>query len=207
MVESFRGFRLEALKKLENPREMVKYALQHLPRLGRGSSRDVFGLGSGKVLKINTGSYQQNETEMDVYTKPGMANFLAKIYDYDPEKFLWIIAEGVQVIADNAQLLQKFTPSEILVRELVTGAYKNKPFEEALLVAIETHNAEYDQGFGTFHTDRKLSLKDFSKYDIELFQKMHEVTRLGMDDIDRYDHWGMTSDGRIVVVDYGFEAL
>ena len=79
--ESFRGFNMKVFKKIEDPRKMVVYATRRLPRLGRGSSRVVFGLGSGKVLKINHSKhYQQNKEELEVYTKPGMANFLAKIY-------------------------------------------------------------------------------------------------------------------------------
>jgi len=52
LSESFRGFSFKLLKQKTDLKEIQKYAEDHLPRLGSGGARTVFGLGSGKILKV-----------------------------------------------------------------------------------------------------------------------------------------------------------
>jgi len=204
LFESWRGFSLKQFKRLATPNERVDYAASYLPKLGRGAARVVFGLGSGKVLKIahkKSGSFQ-NRNEVEAYTSSRAQDFLAKIYDAD-EEYMWLISEGLKVLADNDDLLQKFTVSEMVIEEVVTGAHQGKTFEESLVDAVEYHNTHYKDDYGPFHTEAPIELEKLNKLDIELFRQAYEATKVGIEDLDRYDHWGITVNGRLVIADYG----
>jgi len=185
--------------------QRMRYARLHLPRLGSGSSRTVYGLGSGKVLKIASGSSgpEQSENEVDAYTSGRAKKFLAQIYDFDSKNYMWLISEGVKVFADNDDLMAKIHPSELLLNKLANKATMNSSFEDALKSGIEAHNHSYKETFAVFNVQTELHLDDFNDLDLELFHKVYEATKLGIIDIDRYDHWGMTANGRLVIVDYG----
>lgn len=205
ILESFRGFDLEKLKRLEYPREMTEYARKYLPRLGAGSSREVFGWKAGKVIKIVHSHHNtfQNKEEIGVYVNnPNLRPYLAKIFDFDQQNYYWIIAEGVQVIIDNAHLRNKFTlPEQILTQFMLRMRKNNLPFEEVLEEALESYNESYADFY--VKGPKSVSKEDLNSLDLELYKKFFDLTRMGIDDIDRYDHWGMTTSGRIVVVDYG----
>ncbi len=207
LSEAFRGFNLSFFKRLDTIDKMLEYAENHLPKLGRGSSRVVFGLGSGKVLKIQWDKYYgslQNEGEVKTYTNPKIpVKYLAKIYDFDPN-FAWLISEGVQVIGDNSQLLKKISINEILLEKFVMAISQKKSYEEALQDAIQYSNinSEYEV-FDTRQNINKINVNDLNQLDMQLLQAVFVLTKLGIEDIDRFDHWGVATDGRIVVVDYG----
>lgn len=215
LQEIFRGFNFKTFKKIDDPKLMVNYAKKYLPKLGQGSGRIVFGLGSGKVLKIASPAVHgttQNTGEIEAYTQPGMPDFLAKIYDFDHENSYWIVAEGVQVILDNKQLKKKFTPVEDILMDIARHANEGRPFKQALEDSIFVHNYKITQNKSEYfwfwsksgkHTTKELSVKDFTQLDMELFKRLYDASRMGIVDIDRYDHWGVTSNGRLVIVDYG----
>lgn len=205
LTESWRGFSIKQFKKLQTIDQRLEYARARLPRLGRGAAREVFGLGSGKILKIvhkNIGRLQ-TRNEVEAYTSGKAEPFLAKIFDFDSENYMWQVSEGVKVLADNADLMAKMHPSEMILEDVITGAYKNRSFEEALRHAVEYQNENADQAFGPFNMDRPIALEELNDLDIELFRKAYEATKAGIEDLDRYDHWGMTTDGRLVIADYG----
>jgi len=196
---------MKRFKLLETPEERVQYALDHLPRLGRGAARIVFGLGSGKILKIvhSKRGNTQTRNEVEAYTKSGAEDFLAKIYDFDSENYMWLIAEGVKIIADNADLMSKMHVSEVALEWVIMLAYQNIEFDEALVQGIEYHNNHYKDEFTKFTINKPIELSDLNNLDLELFEKAFEATKAGIEDIERYDHWGMTTDGRLVIADYG----
>lgn len=206
LLESFRGFNLEQFKQLDSTEAMNEYASKYLPKLGSGSSRRVYGWKAGKVIKIAISDVRnyQNKREIETYiNKKEMRPYLATIYDHDDSAYLWIISEGVQVIADNSHLRKKFFLSERILRSLTFSASKGLGFDESLKNAIESHNQEYKETFPIFTEQKPVTLEQLSPFDLELFEKVFTLTKLGIDDVDRYDHWGVTTSGRIVLVDYG----
>lgn len=127
LFESIRGFNLERLKQIEDSRGMICCAAKHLPRLGRGSNRTVFGWKADKVIKIanQQENVQQNKREVEQYcNNSNLQPFLSTIYDYDKDNFFWLVSEDVQVIADNKQLKNKFF-SEIILSGLTPGVSLN----------------------------------------------------------------------------------
>lgn len=206
LFESFRNFSLEQLKQMESPVEMKEYASKHLPYLGSGGARTVFGWKAGKVIKIAQWAYNtlQNQKEIEQYfNNHQLQPFLAKIYDFDKDRHLWLVSEGVQVIADNVQLRNKFTVSELVLVGIIHGALDNIPFKKALETAINEHNERYDWVGSQFVEQKPITLDELNSLDLELFENVYKLTKMGVTDVDRYDHWGMTSTGRVVLVDYG----
>lgn len=72
----------------------VEYAQQHLPLMGKGSSRITFALSSNKALKIalNEAGISQNKQEVNSFIHYGQTGAIAEIFDYDVSG-KWIIAE------------------------------------------------------------------------------------------------------------------
>lgn len=208
LFEGFRGFDLAFFKGLDEPREMVKYAEKYLPLLGKGGTRITFGWKAGKIIKIlysDIDDFDQMKGEVDTYTSPGMSEFLAPIFDYDPE-WRWLIAEGVKVFADNADLMAKITPTDQLLNSMAYAAEQGNTFEKSMEKGLAAHNRNWEsaqrKSYG--HTvARSLEMSDFNNLDMELFRKVFEATGLGLRDISRYDHWGLSSSGKVVLVDYG----
>jgi len=119
VLESLDTFSLEAMKQLESPEDMIAYAQTRLPKLGEGTTRAVFDLGGDKVIKISlTTNTSQNRNEIDFYTSPEWEPerlFVAKIFEYDADKFRWLVSEKVTPINGS----KKFA---VLLRKVVGGA-------------------------------------------------------------------------------------
>lgn len=196
---------MKKFKKIQDMKERVKYAEAHLPRLGSGAARVTFGLGSGKVLKVvhRKRGHIQTENEVEAYTADNAKNFLAKIFDFDSKNYMWLVAEGVKVFKDNSDLMAKIHPSELIMEWVATAAYHDNSFEEAVNKAIEVQNRHYAKGFEEDPNIGPLKRSDLNKLDLTLLRNLFEATKAGIEDIDRLDHWGMTTDGRIVIADYG----
>ena len=86
-------FNMEEFKNLRNFAERVRYCKSRLKYLGKGTSRIVFQIDNGTVLKLaySQKGIAQNEAEASVkndYVLSGY-NFLPEVYDVD-ENYLWI---------------------------------------------------------------------------------------------------------------------
>jgi len=126
LSEGFRGFNLGFLKKIKNPIEKYEYAEKYLPKMGQGSSRVVFGIGAGKVLKLAgdfdefeyykrdkekksvkeivnksiTWGIAQNKEEINIFTNPSVRSIVTKIIDFSKD-YTWIVSEAVREINEN----------------------------------------------------------------------------------------------------------
>jgi len=209
LLEGHRGFNIHFFKRLNTKKDMKKYAGKYLIRLGSGSSRTVFAWKAGKVIKINDGIGNQNQDEVDFYLNSNIRHLLATIYDFDKENYKWIIADGVQVIEDTASLKKMFTLPEWILD--LTCDYASLDPEEALGKAVTRYNNltrddAYEPTPENQQTDYFVDIKKLTQKDLELVEKLVEATKAGLADIARYDHWGLTRDGRLVIVDYGIAA-
>ena len=90
-----------------------EYAEASLPKLGTGSSRVVFALSGGKVLKIatNQAGYGQNQAEADMWNKTHSA-YITEVYDFAPD-YKWIIAELVKPLSESGLMTYLGTTEEI----------------------------------------------------------------------------------------------
>ena len=185
----------------DSPQQAVRYCHANLKFLGSGSSRHVFLLSSQKVLKVaydqygdNIGSgIAQNEAEVDVYTNPLTKPIVAKIFDFDPD-YLYIVSELVRAAteADAKKLFGTRFFWPLLTRVLETGAHDDQIAEQ---IARHFHHLNVNptsEQLGNLFNIIKTTLK------------LVNDNKLMHGDLTTKEHWGMTSDGRIVLLDYGF---
>lgn len=85
------GFKLEELKGLK-PTQAIKYAQQHLQKLGKGSARVAFVVDAHKALKValNDKGLAQNSVEADV---ANLYDCVTKVFDADHDAYTWIEVE------------------------------------------------------------------------------------------------------------------
>lgn len=85
-------FCIKQLDKLQTFAERLRYAKQ-LPIIGTGSSRRVFDLGNGHVIKLalNPKGLAQNNTESDYLISSHYSEFFNPIVDSHPNNY-WIVA-------------------------------------------------------------------------------------------------------------------
>lgn len=186
-------FNLDEFKRLSSPEEMLNYTEDRLEKLGAGSSRTVFALSGSKVLKIAAplrgkgtaeAGIAQNKSEVDIYTNPNIKEVVAKIFDSDSE-YRWIISEIVRPLNSRSEF------------ESLT----NTPLTETVDYASAVFNDQIPYELVLNDWKDEIDMKPGGWFDIMLHL-------LDMDlipgDLDEYGHWGKTSEGRVVLLDYGF---
>ena len=176
-------FDINYFKDLQDITLMELYASDYLEILGEGSSRSVYALTSKKVLKIakNVKGIAQNNAELQVYTDPATEDVSAKIYD-SHDRGRWLVSELVRPIHDEREF------------ERLTGVDWEE-FIDDLKMTISS----------TARSSMSPLRKDASEFTKKVY-KMSEMgsARLKVGDLTELDHWGKTSDGRVVILDYGF---
>lgn len=184
-----KNFDLRVFKGLDSAEAMHEYAGKHLVKLGSGSSRTVYLFSSRFVLKVanvKVRSYDmpvaagmaQNRAEVDVYTNPATKNIVAKVYDFDPE-FRWLVSELVRPIESK----QEF--------EALTGTGWRE-FKNLI---------DYDQGDWQLYASEN-QVPDFAR----AVKRAMSSNQLHQGDLSCggcWEHFGKTSSGRVVLLDYG----
>jgi len=222
---ALRGFSLDILKK-ETKRlkaeagyiEDISYGLSQLaekyglPYMGRGSSRVVYALSTGKVLKISRDErgLAQTEAEVSVWTNPSTKEVAAQVFDFDPD-FNWSVMEIARTFKDpyrnyKASLEQelgiptaygvKFTIAEI-VNELLSDRSDGIATE-----AIQDKLAELPRGQEIVLRKRLEKYLENPHPFVDKIADLVHNNDLNTGDIAS-DHFGKTADGRIVLIDYG----
>lgn len=215
LAETFRGFSLKAFKKLDDAKKMNQYAKKHLPVLGEGGQRITYGLGKGKILKIARDNRLNRQTrqEVEFFTRPNLDPVTVRVYDFDNEQFLWIVMEAVKIIADNSNLFSKFSVPEYVLNLVEKAGMQGKDLLDSLVSALKKYNEEniYNENSTMFvippGAKEKMTFKDLNDLDIELIKKIYYAGSQGLIDTDRYDHWGMNTNGQLVLADFGMEKL
>jgi hypothetical protein len=224
---ALRGFSLDILKKKMPEFERYIYpedigiAIRRLvedeyklPYLGQGSSRVVYALSTGKVLKIakTQAGVAQNEAESEVSRNPSTRYIGAKVYESDPN-FYWSVMETAQIYKNGVQL-----KLDLGIPKLARG-YRHG--YDIPLAAIDLTKV-YDRGYSVeeviearFRGDpeNKKAIEDLRKFLedppksmlalVDLMYNAPTGQALEPGDIIT-DHFGKTADGRVVLVDYGF---
>lgn len=223
LFEMKSGFNWSEFKAIDNHLKRFKYLERHAKFLGTGSSRAAFQLGPKHVLKIaNTRAYDevspkgtaQNEMEVDVYTNPKTKPVVAKVFDYGPD-YIWIVAEYVKPLNGNFQKELGF--NQLALERAVELLQRHDGDKDKTEKYIDKSLARWKSKLqsGEVPPDElqyKIdSIKDFEEAHKALqhpivFYIWHLIKDVGVDfsDLVRSEHWGTTSDGRLVVLDYGF---
>lgn len=199
------------------------YAKANLPKLGEGSSRVTFALSNNKVLKIalNPAGISQNQAEIDVWNKFGDTGMITSIYDYDKTGSKWIIAEIVKEFSEK-ELLTRLgvTPSlfqtfvdymlrniyefDTVVRMLERDYKKDIEYVEKNKEWYLKHEPDayksIIQSMKSLETIKNnTTFKDFLTRLVDFRQK----SNISKDDLRVPEHYGVTLDGKIKLLDYG----
>ena len=176
-------FNFEKFMNLATAKERLDYAAKTSEKLGFGSSRVTYKLsGTGKVLKIavNLAGVEQNKAELQITKEVSdlQSNYMivTKIFGHDN------ISNPTLLIAEE---VFKITVNDFKKN---TGLQWNK-----FLDYLDDEHPEH---------------KIFVKYpNNEFLLSVNEAlteTSLISNDLTRIDHWGITEDNRIVILDYGY---
>jgi len=199
-----KNFNMREFKSLTDFKDASVYARERLEQIGEGSSRLVFILSSSKVLKLvnidadPSGHYDendqwvenlegsmkkgvwQNEAEFATYTNSHNSLLLPKIYDHHP-KFYWLISELVKPLKWN----------DWTTFEKTSGVSKED---------LNEFRYSMSDNDGTGTGDRE-DYED-SPFLVALFDLISDQ---GIDpnDLQSGDQWGVTVDGKLVLLDSG----
>ena len=170
-------FDINKLQKLDNIELVKYYANLFLEKLGEGSSRAAYTLTSRKVLKvaINKKGISQNEAEVDVFTNPTSKPIVATIYKADPE-YKWVISD--------------------LVKPLGVNEFKK-------LTGLNWYEFSRELEDVIRYNEQPSEITKKSNFVKSVIQTA-KMNNLLFGDLGVIDHWGKTSDGKVILLDYGF---
>jgi len=222
---ALRGFSLDILKK-ETKRlkaedgyiEDISYGLSQLaekydlPYMGRGSSRVVYALSTGKVLKISRDErgLAQTEAEVSVWTNPSTKEVAAQVFDFDPD-FNWSVMEIARTFKYPDSSYKDSLEQELGIPTAYGVYFEIRDIVNELLsdrsdgIATETIKdklAELPRGQEIVLRKR---LEKYLENPHPFVNKIADLVHnndLNTGDLVS-DHFGKTADGRIVLIDYG----
>jgi hypothetical protein len=175
----------------------VEKLMKKLHLLGRGSTRYAFAAGSKKVIKaaINEFGLAQNKAEVEVYSNPEARPIVTKIYDHAKD-YSWLVAESVRMLKTPEEFKQVTGFALNVFSDLMFN--KSSSFENS----INNVAAYYEEGeeFENLHELENVAHSKLAKTIFDLGNS----SNIKLDDFAKLEHWGKTSDNRIVVLDYGY---
>jgi len=178
-----------------------------------GSARKVYLLSSGKVIKLakNNAGLAQNEAEASASKTPDIKPAIAKVFDSDP-KFFWLVSELVKPLEkSNMYRVGQFFGGDIFpttdsFEQFAWYVWENKGDVDRSLIKFEHQQApwlsKYNPNIGKDIKNPKViaKLNEFFKSLLEFCQK----TGSRYEDIASISSFGISAEGNLVVLDYGF---
>jgi hypothetical protein len=164
LLESYpEGFSMENFNKIASFAGKMRYCMERLPRIGRGSSRSVFKVDETNVLKLarNKKGIAQNRSESDFGTQSYAV--CAKVFDSDrndywvemelakkltPKRFEEIV--GVSISAVD-QYLRHYDNREYCDRQLrrvYCKKTRKQLDDDEFIVGLMSFAMDYDMSFG-----------------------------------------------------------
>lgn len=214
--EALRGFNLEKFKSFKVHQERLQYAESLLPKMGQGSARVVFAYSTGKVLKIarNVRGIAQNEAELDIFTDPNTKPVVARIFDADTSKHIWLLSEIVKPLPKSDEAAwEKATglPWDRFSSFMREWNYDDNPDIDQWFNKIINEYAEYTDSTGEIEYWAATKIDILKKLQAHsLVRGVMHLIQQGLEPGDLINspwnigHYGVAIDGRVVVLDYGF---
>lgn len=197
---------IASMGKLQTLEGKLEYARKFFNEIGEGSSRQVFELPSGKVLKValNPAGIDQNRVEVQTSTNPSLTPIMAKIFVWD-KGYEWLIVERVTPFETSEEFSSNVGISYSLFRFII-GAYRTyKPAEieeffKKVIESLERDNERdpSEQRRRQIEALGQAAVKNFLKRVIALLERGTAYS-----DLIALHHWGLTGDNRVVTLDYG----
>jgi len=181
-------FSLGILSSLPTYEERLAYChAQGLKLLGEGTARTVFLLNSTMVLKlaVNEAGREQNEMEARVKDCTSIKGVFAKIFKASPN-YDWIVMERAKLLASDTAFKQQTGLDVGKLRAVLTYWYAEN-------MQSARHRQFEPPGY------EQMLQNPFVKM---LIQIMKECDMLP-GDFAKVSSWGITKDGRLVLIDYG----
>lgn len=177
----YEKFDLRTFRGIDDRAERKQYADMHLENIGEGSSRAVYVLTSKKVLKIaiEDSGIGQNGAEIEIFNNTD-SDIVTKVFEYSPDHE-WIAAELVNPLEGHQYDLDELYPA--------LGGFEQ----------FVRHAVSADQDFAY--------IRMYAPEALEFAEKIHDVATqndLMIGDLVRASSWGRGSDGRLVLLDYGY---
>lgn len=185
--------------------QKIRYAANTLSLISaEGGGRIVFDLGNNKVLKIAKndrqtfqGGINQNKKEVETYNKFKSLDFFPHLFDYDHNNFEWIVYEKVNTFSfGQKDALEPFVGLHDDELEQIIGSRKQYTTDQII------------------HPEKYPKIEDQIEEDLEFYpgwreneyiKKMFFLIEHGLhpEELAVRTHYGTTSDGKLVLVDFG----
>ncbi len=179
-------FKWNEFKELQTPQECDDYAKKHLQFIGQGSSRNSYVLTSKKVLKIarpghEYGTEQNKREVVNSYEVKPYQEFFTVLFD-NAFDCRWIVSELVNPVKSMKEVHEFF------------GIYPG--FLSGVLISV-LKGKELDELIQQYSVNEQKSTKFI---EMIIWAKNNDIE---ISDWSGKDQWGRTTDGRIVILDYG----
>jgi len=172
-------FEWNYFKELRDPHEILKYCKKHLDFIHQGSSRAAFILTGRFVLKValNEPGREQNVKEYDVYNTTNFKNIITRVYDHQ-WKFYWLLVDLVSPLS-----------------------HAKSGETQDVIMPINS----YEEFFAAYDGSRGFTSPYLTQEQIIEGQAFANEQDMPFAEIFNPEQWGKTTDGRIVLIDYGFD--
>jgi hypothetical protein len=187
-------FKIGQFRNLKSLRERVQYLKTRTDTklVGEGSSRIVFLVENGKrVLKVS--KYQrgkaQNRTEAQAVSAPNSRVYLPKMFAKAAD-YSWILVEGVDPIKSAREFERR---SAVPLKYVEIGI-------DFLSPEIQGRRSS-DKTYQKYKQVHDVLSKKNPWYGGLI--RMAKAADLVAGDIGKWDSWGITKRGRLVLIDYG----
>jgi hypothetical protein len=201
-------FDIEHFSSITNPMEARLYAHRRLQMLGQGSSRAVYVYSPKYALKIatNPAGIAQNRLEHNISEDSKYNEIIAKVINADPD-YKWVISELVNPIyyVDSDDYNEEIKEKEEFAK------YSPAEFDTLMQGIDSKYSPAYlpGSGYKAFPQYRKIIKKhpksEEIKRKVKLVQELINDWGLNFSDIAVPSNWGRTADGRVVILDFGYD--
>ena len=184
-------------KSLSSFAARIRYCTQHLNRIASGSSRIAFRIDEDKVLKLakNVKGRLQNEAEYRLWIDPYMdQDFLARVFEYE-EDGEWI----------EMELVTKAKPSDFK-KEFGISIQDMDTFQRRLTQDFSSRTMVFSFTSKVYDKWHSGELEEDNEKLFEFLNSVQEMIgsyNYSIGDLGRISSYGVTKDGRIVIIDYG----
>lgn len=179
----------------------IAYAKQFLPHFGAGSSRTVFPISSGKVLKIakNNDGFLQNKAEIEIFFANKHNDLITRIYDFSSD-YKWVLSELVRPTTAKT-----FFALTGLTDQGLETIRRFKSVEEAREHAESVMADPSETFYERAEASRILKILDEPKSKEFLPNLLFLISKNNLIPADIVpEHFGTTANGELRLYDYGY---
>lgn len=219
-ISKRKKFSMRHFRSLTSGEEIVTYAQTHLSCLGKGSSRIVFACSKSKVLKIaiNEKGYAQNAAELFVSHNAETKGAVSAIMDSRKDEagnVVWLISQLVRTVTSSDEFKALSGFSWDVYGDTIKAFAKTNAQNDLESITSDISN-QYSKRLVRLKNEgdeRNAKYYETLLFELDLMKNSSffkgivsamKVNRLMPGDILEIDHYGKTSDGAIVLYDYGF---